>query len=150
MVDRNARDNLAKRLRQLASGAVTNFAFEKRAVNSKDKAVHEIEWVLAWPTYDDFHEHRLEGKWKLPATARREFARAVVFLKTDLPYRWPRQSVILWVWRGLKNLMSSPPRSSRDMTIESGDSSVWPFWSVSDFRDSLKNPPYLRGKRNLT
>ena len=149
MIDRTARENLAERLRQLASGAVTNFTFERKTVHSKDKAVGEIEWVLAWPTYDDFHEHRLVGKWKLPATARRDFARAVIFLKTDLPYRWPRQSAISWVWRGLKKLLPKARAASRGNTIESGDPSVWPFWSPSDFRDSLKDPPYLRGKRKI-
>ena len=147
MIDRVARDNLAERLRHLAGGAISNYKFEKRAVHTKDKAVCEIEWLLAWPSYDDFHEHTLDGKWSLTSAARRDFARAVVFLKTDLPYKWPRHSAVARVWRWIRNLFKARSSHSKPEPIEDGASSVWPFWSIAEYRLALKSPPYLNGKK---
>jgi hypothetical protein len=42
MIDRRARNNLAERLRHLATAQITNDAFEDSAVRTKDIAVREI------------------------------------------------------------------------------------------------------------
>ena len=144
MIDRPARESLAERLRQLASGTITNFRFEEGAPRSKqDLAVHEIAECLAWPYYDDSTEHRLTGDHALLDGHRKDFARAVLFLKSDCEYRWPRRSGLVG-WAGqirriFGMLLSSP---KRDM----GEVRFWPFWSEEEYRDALKRHPYLVGE----
>ncbi len=144
MVDRHARDSLAEKLRQLASGAITNFHFEEAYRRSKhDLAVHEIAECLAWPYYDDASEHCLDGDHALLDGHRKDFARAVLFLKSDLEYQWPKRSGLVgWSGRvrGLFRMRLSNPK--RDM----GSVRFWPFWSEVDYRDALKRPPYLVGQ----
>ena len=52
-------------------------AFEDAGVQTRDKAVREIEWRLAWPHYDDMHEHTLKGEFALTDGFRRDFAGAI-------------------------------------------------------------------------
>lgn len=89
MIDRAARDQLALDLRRLASGRITNDAFdEARPETTPDRAVREIgEW--GYRLYDDFRTYRLTGKYRLPSKTRRAAARAVLFLRSDRPYEWP-------------------------------------------------------------
>jgi hypothetical protein len=143
MIDRAARDSLAERLRQLASGAITNVAFEARGRRSKkDRAIHEIEFCLAWPCYDDTREHRLAGDRALTDGMRKDFARAVLFLKSEHEYCWPRRSGLIG-WGGYFRrvfgfglLQEKKP---------GGDIRVWPFWTRDDYRGALQQHPYLCG-----
>jgi len=146
MIDRRARTRLAERLRQLASGTITNFEFDERQTATKDRAVREIEWLLAWPTYDDTYEHRLEGPHALTLGMRYDFARTVLFLKTDLPYRWERPSAVSRVWRHLKRMLRDREIKTSAI-VDEGDRRVWPFWSQADYRAALKSPAYLGIKR---
>jgi hypothetical protein len=143
VIDRLSRDNLAERLRQLASGSITNFAFEQREIgSSRDAAIHAIEFRLAWPHYDDFVEHRLDGGFRLTDGQRRDFARSVLFLKSDLEYRWPERSLPTAIKNYLGRLLSY----GRWMpSYTDGDLSVWPFYTKEEYRLCLKTPPYLRG-----
>ena len=143
MIDREARENLAERLRKLASGAVTNFEFESRERRSKiDAAICEIEWLLAWRCYDDFKEHRLNGVYALSDGARKDFARAVLFLKGDCEYRWPRRTGLEFV----KRILSL---GYWKRTFDNGDVRFWPFFSRSEYEAGLKRHPYLRGSRKV-
>jgi len=147
MIDRRARTRLAERLRQLASGAITNFEFDDRRTATKDRAVREIEWLLAWPTYDDTFEHRLQGRHALTLGMRRDFARAVLFLKTELSYRWERQSAVSRVWRHLKSMLRDHEIKTTEL-VDEGDPRVWPFWCQADYHAALKSPAYLGAKRS--
>lgn len=147
MIDRRARTRLAERLRHLASGAITNFEFDGRQTATKDRAVGEIEWLLAWPTYDDTYEHRLDGRHALTLGMRRDFARAVLFLKTDLPHPRERPSAVSRVWRHMKRMLRDREIETTDLADE-GDRRVWPFWSQADYRAALKSPVYLGAKRS--
>ena len=143
MIDRIARNNLAERLRQLASGSITNFEFERRGGGrSDDPAIRAIEFEFAWTHYDDFHEHRLDGRFKLTDRQRCDFARAVVFLKSDLEYRWPSASIgrtiQIWLVRVLSFGAWMPAHRG-------GDLDVWPFYTQQEYRLSLRAPPYLCG-----
>ena len=144
MIDRVARESLAEKLRQLASGAITNFGFEEGYRRSKsDPAIHEISVCLAWPYYDDNTEHRLTGDHALLDGHRKDFARAVLFLKSDCEYRWPKRSGLAG-WSGQIRRIFGMPLSSpkRDM----GEVRFWPFWSEEEYRDALKQHPYLVGQ----
>ncbi|HEY0863810.1 MAG TPA: hypothetical protein VGD97_06865 [Lacunisphaera sp.] len=144
MIDRAARDSLAEHLRQLASGTISNFAFEERPKNtSGDPSIHAIGYGLAWPNYDDFKEHRLDGGFKLTDGQKKDFARAVMFLKTDLEFRWPKQSFS----RSLRNYFGRVFSYGAWMPEpDGGDRAVWPFWTKDEYELALENPPYLAGK----
>jgi len=143
MIDREARDSLAEKLRQLASGAITNFAFEEGYSRSKkDLAVHEIAECLAWPHYDDFTEHRLEGDFALTDGRRKDFARAVLFLKGDHEYRWPKRSGLVGWGSQVRRTFGFPLSMPKPVD---GDIRFWPFWSEDEYRSALKQPPYLCG-----
>jgi len=143
MIDRVARDSLAEKLRQLASGAITNFRFEEEYRRSKnDPAVHQIAECLAWPYYNDTFEHRLDGDYALLDGHRKDFARAVLFLKCDFEYQWPKRSGLAG-WSGRIRRLFGMPLSSpkRDM----GEVRFWPFWSELEYREALTQHPYLAG-----
>ena len=142
MIDRAARESLAEKLRQLACGAITNCAFEEHRRSRTDPAVHEIAECLAWPHYDDFSEHRLVGDYALTDGRRKDFARAVLFLKSDCEYRWPKRSgVVGWggYFRRVFTFGLAKPK------VIGGAVRYWPFWSEDDYRDALKRRPYLCG-----
>jgi hypothetical protein len=145
MIDRPARTQLAERLRHLAAGQMTNDAFEAAAAPTRDRAVPEIEHRLAWPCYDGFKEHRLRGEHALTDGARRDFARAILFLKTDLEYEWRH-------WRGLRGWVNScfrllPWLRVPPLAIDSGDLRYWPFYRRSDYFAARESPVYLNGMR---
>jgi hypothetical protein len=144
MIDRPARDNLAERLRHLAAGTMTNDAFEDSGAKSMDEVIREIEFRLAWPCYDDLHEHTLSGDYAITRGKRLDFARAVLFLKTDLPYEWKRQTGIGGFLSSLFRLF--PPDRRARLLTGNGDLRVWPFFRYSDYRQALGEQPYLRGQ----
>jgi hypothetical protein len=142
MIDGSARKNLAERLRHLATGQITNYAFEDTAVRTKDLAVREIEWRLAWPHYDDMLKHKLIGEFALTDGIRRDFARAILFLKTDLEYEWKHRM-------GIRGFLNSsfhlrPFRRTPPIRTEGGDLRYWPFYRRSDYGAARKFPKYLR------
>jgi hypothetical protein len=143
MIDRAARDNLAERLRKLGSGAITNFEFERRARRARnDPAVHEIAECLAWRCYDDLREHRLSGEYALSDGLRKDFARAVLFLKGNCEFHWPRRSGLPAWGTYLRCLFRlGRPR----LLAAGGDARFWPFRSRDEYRAALADPPYLRG-----
>ena len=98
MIDRESRTQLSELIRHLVAGRMTNDEFENRlSLRSADPTVCEVFLSGAWCLYSDLWEYRLTGKYRLPKQARREAARWILFLTTDLEYEWPR----LGRWRGL-------------------------------------------------
>lgn len=147
MIDRKARDILAKNFRHLICGQISNDQFEDRLKKSKDAGVCEVFYNGAWPLYDDLHEHKLTGKWAIPEEGKPIAARYILFLKTDLEYEWPRKTGIKevpWAYLGLFTFGISSLIRNRIMTNgERGDKSVWPFYRRSDYEAALEVPPYL-------
>ena len=92
MIDRASRDKYAQQLRHFAAGVLTVAEYEDRADDlawdSDDAALFPI-WETAWVCYDDFRTECLRGGWALNKEARRDFARAILFLQSDTPFEWP-------------------------------------------------------------
>lgn len=89
MIDRQARRRASELLRHLGAGLIANDQFEDRfPTASEDVAIDEIR-SQAWFLYSDLREYRLAGKHRLAADARREVARWILFLQSDLEYEWP-------------------------------------------------------------
>ena len=141
MIDRQGRDKLAERLRHLVSGTISNYQFEDGEVRSSDPVISEIEFRLAWPTYDDMHEHKLTGSRAITQGCRLDFARAILFLKSDFPYEWKSQKGIRGFLNSIFRLVTFTRKPLLDIT--EGDLQVWPFFRKSDYKAALTKPPYL-------
>lgn len=117
MIDRENRDRLAFAMRQLASGRISNDEFdmvgeELMALRHTlqqcdcgydtigltggrcpecgrvcDPALSEIA-CWAWLFYSDLRTHSLRGDDALDREERHDFARAILFLKSDFEYRY--------------------------------------------------------------
>ena len=158
-VDRDGRDRYAELLRHFAAGILTNdeyetafFALDERR-GVRDRAIDAVFGAM-WLTYDDFRTHRLRGKWALDRPARRNVARAVAFLYSDEPYRWPRPSVagclLNLLTLGAYGRWRTPPAycpSAFGPVPLGGDARHWPFWSRADLRRAAGRPHLLAGGR---
>jgi hypothetical protein len=146
-IDRQSRNQLADAIRALASGAISNDEFEDKRVprSGGDAAILEIFSEGAWRLYSDLKEYRLRGPNKLDAKTKKEIARRVLFLKTDLPYEWPVSSTRDSLFRFFANLLTlgAANRLNRKRLARQGDVEVWPFLRRSDLEQALKSPVYL-------
>jgi hypothetical protein len=109
--------------------------------------VWEVFSSGAWCLYSDLWEYQLAGKYRLPKGARREVARWILFLKTDLEYEWPRLSRFHSLLLLLGNLFSVGliGVAYRKYFRRFGDWDVWPFLRRSDYDLATKQPPYFTG-----
>jgi len=89
MIDRKAREDTALALKKLLDGKMTNFEFEDAIPDTNDPVVWAI-FSSIWIFYDDFDEHRLLGKDGLSNEMRTKADRWILFLLSDLDYKWPK------------------------------------------------------------
>ena len=153
MIDRDTRNRLAEGIRHLAAGVITNVEFEDRALSSSsDPAIEAVFLGGPWFLYHDIMRYRLRGPNRLSPAVRREAARWVLFLKTDLPYEWPihRRGVLgslAWVVLCLLTL-GYCARAAQRRFARHGDISIWPFIRRSDFEAAVDKPTYLAKPSN--
>jgi hypothetical protein len=148
MIDRDARDKMVLLIRRLVAGRITNDKFEAGLpAGSSDPAIMEVYHRGLWSLYSDLSEHRLAGRRRLPRDARREVARYILFLKSDLIYEWPcRQpwKELLWMLAGLLTL-GLAGRLYWALLGRHGEVQVWPFLRQKDFEQAVRHPCYLAG-----
>jgi hypothetical protein len=148
MIHREHRDRLALQLRRLASGRITNEQFEERVLSaSPDPGVRAVI-KAAWGLYSDLREHTLTGKDALTADERRHVARAVLFLHSDLEYRWPPYATMALLRDLASFLTAGRTRSSRAVLrpwAARGDKQVWPFADQKDLNQARRAPRFLVG-----
>lgn len=152
--DRNRRNKLAVLLRHLCSGRITNDHFTRIAdelFNRRDRGGLEDRVLLAirdkaWFLYGDLSEHKLHGPNTLTKNTRREVARWIMFLYTDLEYVWPEIDIAPNLFEWIVTLGISHRRRKRAF-IEAGDENVWPFIRQSDYDEALRMPTLLAGVR---
>ena len=148
MIDRQARDSAAEKLRHFAAGRISNDALEDSWPTSRcDLAVSQLFRGGAWYLYSDTRRYRLVGRDRLSRETRREVARWIVFLKTDLPYEWPTPRAWSQIFMLLTNLLTLGLAGMifRRWFARHGEIAVWPFLRRSDFEEALSSPRYLRG-----
>jgi len=148
MIDREARGRMALLMRQLGSGLITNFQFEISLPPMRDPAIAEIFHYGVRQLYSPSTEERLCGDLALTKDGRRNYARAILFLKGELPYEWPS-------WTGARATLISiasvctlgyAGAAAHVLWKRSGDYSVWPFRRKEDFERALKSPLYFKGR----
>lgn len=143
MIDRRARNILAEEVRHFVAGLTDNFTFDDRVFNftTKDTGVSNIRHEM-WLIYDDFSRHKLKGKWSLTIQDKAVAARCILFLKTNLEYRWPpKQSLFQSFVRLLTFGLTS--NFFEKKWKASGSWEVWPFFTLEEFEAVNINPPYL-------
>lgn len=139
------RAHLARCLRLLATGRITNFEFDDLASSRSCDVGVEVIRREAWYLYSDLRAYRLRGEDALSREGRREVARWIVFLGTDLAYEWPDARGI-WRWVLLPLNVASLGLAGAAMRwyfARHGDYEVWPFIRNEDFLDAVQSWPRL-------
>lgn len=157
MVDRNARDRAAQLLRDFVSGKLSNDAFADGAPATSDRAIAAI-WDTAWVLYSDMKAHHLTGTHRLSPDTRRICVRWLLFLHSDRPYEWPdiylpgidpaaRGEPRYWrrLFFGFSTYAVAPDAAQN--FLAAGHYPVWPFLSAADYRQALRQPRLLSGRR---
>lgn len=148
-IDVQARRRAAEIFRHFAAGRLSNDELEASLPSTHDWALNDIFFLGILPLYDDFHEHRLVGPYRLTPEGRRYVARIVLFLRGGRPYRWPRTTGLHTLRDDLVALLTLGlyrPHLRRWCAC-GGDESVWPFFSRSEYEDALRRPNLLAGTR---
>jgi hypothetical protein len=147
MIDAGSRRTVAELLRHLAAGQITNDQSEDRLpCDSADAAVAQIR-QQAWFLYGDLREYRFVGRDRLSNEHRREVARWIVFLQSDLEYEWPRMSTVTSALLFIANLctLGWAGRVIAARFRRHGNLEVWPFIRRSQYDAALRKPKYFRG-----
>ena len=147
ILDRESRRSLAELLRHLVAGLITNDEFEnRRPRGSHDLAVRQIFEEGAWFLYDDTYAHRLTGRHRLSTRERRNVARWILFLETDLTYEWPIVPFGLRLALMPLNLLTLGllGRVVQRFASSGAPTDLWPFRRHSDYQAALQKPPYLK------
>ena len=136
MVDRIQRDRLAKAIRRLAAGLITTDEFAAATTafgSSPDTAVRSV-YRVACALYDDLRVQRLAGDHGLGKGGRRQVARWIVFLRSDLEYEWPDLTTWRWWLLVLPNLLTFGAVGAlvRRWHDQRGEAGAWPFIRSAD------------------
>ena len=146
MIDKYSRKKLAEALRHFLGGFRTNFEYDDIAFDlpSRDHAVNDIIEQV-WLCYDDLREHKLTGGDALNQEQLDFIKRCILFLKTDIEYKWPQWPVYYKLLRPVVRLFSLGLLTQRTDSLfnGSGDTEYWPFYSKHEYILAKENPVYL-------
>lgn len=135
MIDRHARDAAADTLREFMEGSISNREYERRFPRSKDDPALWGIYSNIWFCYSDTSEHTLSGKHALTDEGRAFIKRCLLFLKSDLEFRWPPTKLRLWYpllrLIGLGRLVNR--HVEKEMSV--GDVEVWPFLKKAQYEE---------------
>lgn len=151
MIDRHARNKLAEEIRHFVECFTDNFQFDDAAweIKTNDRGVTAV-YEAIWLTYDDLTRHKMDGAHALSNEQLAVVKRAIVFLKSDREYTWPRWPLYYRVARPFLWMISFGVIAKRlDKHFHgNGDDEVWPFFTVEEYQMALKSPRYLKGAHN--
>jgi hypothetical protein len=145
VIDTIARRRMAELARHLAAGLISNDEFEDARPDSSEKGLYDVYFCGLWPLYDDLFTHKLRGEHALTPEGKKWVARIILFLRSDVPYRYPPVT-------GLRALAELPlslitlgwfGRVLTRHRRRHGEQSVWPFYSKHEYERALRRPIYL-------
>ena len=138
MIDRTQRDAARRVLRSFIGGEITNDDFEAQFPRSvEDSAIPAIK-ANVWMLYSDLRQHKLTGKHTPNAENRAILERCVLFLETDLEFKWPVPKISLT--NILTNLWSKVRLEKPAPQPSEGDEDVWPFFRRQDYDTYSASP----------
>ncbi|WNZ58220.1 hypothetical protein QT397_13060 [Microbulbifer sp. MKSA007] len=144
MIDRESRNKLAELIRSLVAGIITNDEFEDALPQSKDDAVWEVFHHGVWCLYSDMKEYKLRGKEALSNEERSVVARWILFLKSDIEYKWPSAS---FRDRFLNSIsFGAFGQSTLEKWQEHGELAYWPFTDIAQYNKTKLSKGYLGAK----
>jgi len=152
MIAQDSRNRLAEALRHYASGRIMNdelFA-ASTSVDRRDRGAVAV-MMAAWCLYDDLKAHFVENRLPPNSEARREVARWIVFLHSDVEYLWPGSpGMLVNVFHSFINFLTFGRWWKRtigrwEQQLGNGDYSVWPFSGRAEFEQAVKQPKLLAG-----
>ena len=139
MVDLQRRKNLARHLRHLSTGQISNDEFEERVMedvtygwlpeqyyraeeSKKDDAVIRPILEFSWCLYNDTYNHKLKGRHRLSDRQLKEIARFILFLRSELEYQWDyvdlTNPVIRFSFKDLLKSIMSLGQHYRDLKLK--------------------------------
>jgi hypothetical protein len=150
MIHRGARNRLACALRRYVSGRITNDDLDEVNVDSRDRGAVAVKQA-AWTLYDDLHQHKATGKYRLGKKERREVARWIIFLHSENDYYWPAYSfhqIFNWPlnlltfgwWERRKN-------KKMESFAKAGSFRAWPFFTKEEFTRARTCPKLFNAGR---
>lgn len=145
MIDIKTRRKAAEVARHFISGQITNFDLENQFPTSEDPVIRAIEDSL-WCFYDDFEEHKLKGKWKIPQETKNSVLRWILFLYSKQEYKWPKISYpgIRPIRYGFLGKLFKRDKYQQKF-LSTGDIRCWPFVNKKFFQNTKNNPVLLSG-----
>jgi hypothetical protein len=148
-VDAVARKQFAELYRHFGAGLISGGELESRAPRTREIGLHEIDATGILPFYGDFTHLKLSGKHRLTREGRRYLARIILFVRSGLPYRWPRQTGVFQLPAVLLSVITLGRFGDYWLRYRArdGDLEVWPFYTLAEYESALQRPPYLRGTR---
>jgi hypothetical protein len=147
VIDREARDRLALSLRRLGSGRVTASEHDEECSSlcgSPDPVIQAVAEVTYW-AFCDFGPERYDGRNRLSATARRDIARVVIFLRSDYEYLWPSEhdwSIVRYIIHRLSFRfirISSEEVARWEQVVEER---AWPFVTAAEVAVAATVPAF--------
>lgn len=154
-MDRAARDRASTLLRRLANGQFSNDQFEDAMPRSSDPAIYAI-FDTAWLYYSDFNEYWLVGSHRLHPDMKRAWIRWILFLDSDLRYEWPpirHPGADPMAQQGgglistVLGLFGKGQPDAASVFDTAGRYPVWSFISAKDYRQALRSPRRLAGRK---
>ncbi len=164
MVDREARDQMARSLRHLAIGRITDKQFDAALEPLPFSGKDRIFEAIFKETYD------------IKTASRHEVARWILFLQSENDYIWPGMdelsnpfslimtaSIALILGSVLHNpcigwgitvagyavIADVAVRCCNPKSCKPGDLKVWPFHKQDDFDEAKRHPRLLNGKGTM-
>lgn len=178
MVDVKRRKLLARHLRHLAIGQITNDDYEELVARDvsygwlpeqyhrskeyqSDDPVIPLILAISWGLYNDTHQHNLKGEYAITAFATKEVARFILFLNTDAEHEWKpiplhplrrfslKEYLLCIATLGqYYRIATKDMREQEEAARAEGDIEFWPFKTREKYEAALEVVPFLGGTRD--
>ena len=127
MVSVETRRKAAQLLLDFYDGRLTNHQLEDSWPSAETDPALLAIYKGAWFLYSDLHPHYLSAEERRSYRIAKYVHRMLTFLRSQLEYQW--KGFPLWRHERLLELFDSQRRKAN----RSGDTSVWPFYSKTDY-----------------